>query len=193
MERFDLPKRSALIMEASENAALSWLVDLSRSTYRQRQPKVGDQPTREEECLTTEADANALRQRALDRIRSASRSGELARQSRHLPFQLLMWRELAADEGEEVKTWTAAQMKDDAIVAALAKAFTSYSWSHSLGVAGLGDTVAKRNIRAEIDALDKVLDASSFRARVEEVAAKGNLVAGEFLTAWRRREKNPRE
>jgi predicted KAP-like P-loop ATPase len=193
LERFDLSKRSALIMTASENAALSWLVDLSRSAYRQRHPKVGDQPKREAECLTTEADANALRQRALDRIRAAGSSGELARQSRHLPFLLLMWRELAADDGEEVKAWTAAQMKDDTTVAAFSKAFTSYSWSQSVGFAGLGDTVAKRNARAEIGALDSLLDVSFFRARVEEVAAKGDVVAIDFLTAWRRREENPRE
>jgi predicted KAP-like P-loop ATPase len=193
LQRFDLPKRSALIVTASENAALSWLVDLARSAYRQRYPNEGDPPKREEECLTTEADANALRQRALDRIRAASQSGELARQSRHLPFLLLMWRELAADDGGEVKAWTAAKIKDDAMIAAFAKAFTSYSWSQSLGFAGLGDTVAKRNIRAEIDALDRLSDVSIFRARVEEVAAKGDIVVSDFLTAWRRREENPRE
>jgi hypothetical protein len=51
----------------------------------------------------------------------------------------------------------------------------------------------KRNIRAEIDALDRLLDVSVFRARVEEVAAKGDVVVIDFLTAWRRREENPRE
>jgi hypothetical protein len=128
-------------MTASENAALSWLASLSQSAYRQRRPSEGDQPKREAECLTTEVDANALRQRTLDRIRAASRSGELARQSRHLPFLLLMWRELAADDKGEVKAWTAAQMKDDTMVATFAKAFTSYSWSQSVGFAGLGDAV----------------------------------------------------
>jgi hypothetical protein len=42
---------------------------------------------------------------------------------------------------------------------------TSYSWSQSVAFAGLGDAVAKRNIRAEIDALDRLLDVSVFRAR----------------------------
>jgi hypothetical protein len=178
-------------MLASENAALSWLADLSQSAYRQRHPTAGERQTREEECLVTEADTSALRQRAFDRIRAASRSDELA-QSRRLPFLLLMWRELAADEGKEVKAWTAEQMKDDAMIAAFAKAFTSYSWSHSLGFAGLGDRVSKRNERVEIDTIEMLFDVPAFRARIEEVAASDGVV-NNFLTAWRRREINPLE
>jgi hypothetical protein len=131
----------------------------------------GFRPEPEERCLTTEVDAGVLRERALARIRDAAQSGELAR-SRRLAYLLFRWRELADEEGVEVLAWTTAKMEDDSMIAIFARAFTSHSWSHSLGMAGLGDRVAKRNIRANVDSLDKILDKTTLRSRVEELAAK---------------------
>jgi predicted KAP-like P-loop ATPase len=197
LDRFDLATRSKVFMDASENAALSWLIDFALSAYRDYHPRDGKPPEPEQKCLTTEADADALRQRALSGIRSASQSGELAK-SKRLAYLLFMWRDLADDDGAEVKAWTATQMKDDAMVATFAKAFTSYSWSQGLGMAGLGDTVAKRNTRANVDPLDKILDKPALRARVEELAAKtapddGGAAICEFLSAWKRHDANPRD
>ena len=42
-------------------------------------------------------------------------------------------------------------MKDNAMIATFAKAFTSHSWSQGMGMFGLGDTVAKRNTQANVD------------------------------------------
>jgi predicted KAP-like P-loop ATPase len=197
LDRFDLATRSKVFMDASETAALSWLIDFTQSAYRDYHPKDGTPPEPEQKCLTTEADADALRQRALSRIRDASQSGELAK-SKRLAYLLFMWRDLADDDGAEVKAWTATQMKNDAMIATFAKTFTSYSWSQGLGMAGLGDTVAKRNTSANVDALDKILDKPTLRARVEKLAAKnapddGGVAICEFLSAWKRRDANPRD
>ena len=85
------------------------------------------------------------------------------------------------------------QLKDDAMVATFAKAFTSHSWSQGMGMVGLGDTVAKRNTNANVDSLDKVLDRDELRKRVEEVAAKGGTddaakAVSDFLTAWKKKD-----
>jgi predicted KAP-like P-loop ATPase len=190
-ERFDLENRSKVLVAAAENAALCWLVNFADSAYRDYHPLQGDQ-REPERCLTTESDAYVLRAHALERIRRAAQSDELSR-AKQLPYLLYRWREFSEDDGAEVKEWTAAQMKDDAMIAALAKAFTSYSWSQSTG-----DRVAMRNIRAEVDRLDELLDVSKFRKRVEELAAKnaaddGGVAVREFLSAWQRREKGLRD
>ena len=101
---------------------------------------------------------------------------------------MFRWRDLAADEGLEVKKWANTQMKLDAMIAVFAKAFTSDSWSQSFG-----DIVAKRNINANVDSLDKVLNREQLRKRVEEVAAKGGAdeaarAVSEFLIAWKKRD-----
>lgn len=193
LDRFDLATRSKVFMAASEKAALSWLIDFSQSAYRDYHPRAGKQPESEQRCLTTEVDSDALRLRALSDIRGASESGELAK-SKRLAYLLFMWRDLAADDGVEVKAWTAAQMNDDAMIATFARAFTSYSWSQGLGMAGLGDTVAKRNTRANVDVLDKILDKHVLRARVEQLATKsvpddGGIAV--FLSAWKRHDTDP--
>jgi predicted KAP-like P-loop ATPase len=186
-DRFDLAARSQTLMLAAENAALSWLVDFAQSAHRDHHPRDGEKTESERQCLTTKVDAKALRARALSRIREASQSGELAI-SKRLPYLLFVWHEFAEDEGDEVKAWTAAQMDDDAMIAIFAKAFTSYSWSQSLGIGGMGDTVAQRRIRAQVDSLDKIFDVPTLRKRVEELAASDTAV-NEFLTAWRQRDK----
>jgi hypothetical protein len=155
-------------------------------------------PQLEENCLTTAADADALCTKALERLRSTAASGELAA-SKNLAYLLFRWRAFAADEGAEVKAWANAQMEHDAMLVTFARAFTSYSWSQGLGIDGLGDTVAKRKTRANVDSLDKILDRTKLRCHIEELAAAGTLSPSdgdairEFLEAWQRHDKNPRE
>lgn len=190
--RFDLPTRSKLLVVACRMANLTWFVDLARSAYNDYHPRDGKQPSAEADCLTTQPDAEALHARALKRIRTASKSSELAL-SKRLGYLMFRWRDLAADEGLEVKKWAKKQMKDDAMIAVFSKAFTSHSWSQGMGMFGLGDTVAKRNTNANVDSLDKVLDRDQLRKRVEEVAAKGGTddaarAISDFLAAWRKKD-----
>jgi predicted KAP-like P-loop ATPase len=197
LERFDLAKRSAIFVEACAKAGLAWLADFSSSAYRDYYPVNNNPREPEAKCLTTEADAISLQALALGRIRAASQSGELLEGARRLAQLLFVWRDLAKDDGAEVKAWTTEQFRDDATIATFARAFTAYSWSHSLGMAGLGDTVAKRNTRAGVESLDKVLDLLAFRARVEKLDARNVTDADgaairKFIEAWRRQEENPR-
>ncbi|WP_139372858.1 KAP family P-loop NTPase fold protein [Nitrobacter vulgaris] len=197
LDRFDLGSRSKIFIEAARKAALSWLLDFSQSAYGDYHPREGKNAEPEEKCLTTETDAKSLRQTALSRLRAASQSDELVR-SRRLAYLLFMWRDLADDEGAEVRAWTASRMKGDAMIAVFAKAFTSHSWSQGLGMAGLGDRVAKRNTRAGVDSIDKILDKAAFRARVEETAGKNTqdeagAAVREFLAAWKRQDENPHD
>lgn len=191
-DRFDLATRSGIFVRTTERAALGWLIDFAQSAYRDFHPSAGKQPEPEQHRLTTEEDADALRQRALSRIRDASKSDELGKSKQRLAYLLFMWRDIAGDEGAEVKAWTAKQMENDAMVATFAGAFTTYSWSHSMGFAGLGDTVAKRTTRANVEHLDKILDVPALRVRVEQLAAKdvsGDAIR-EFLAAWKRHDAN---
>jgi predicted KAP-like P-loop ATPase len=124
-ERFDLPRRSAVFMAACGGAQLGWLVDFADSAYCDYHPRDGKNPEPEQNCLTTTADADMLRVKALERLRGAAASGELAA-ANNLAYLLFRWRALAGDDGAEVKAWANAQMDIDAMVATFAKAFTSY-------------------------------------------------------------------
>ena len=98
-----------------------------------------------------------MRARALDHIRAAARSGELAAH-REPAYLLYRWRDFDGDDGEEVKHWTDEQLTSDEMVVKFAEAFTSHSWSQGMGFAGLGDTVARRNIRACVSTLQSIMD-----------------------------------
>jgi hypothetical protein len=71
-------------------------------------PRESGTPEAEAMCLTTAADAESLHRIALARLRNAAMSGELGRAGR-LPYLLFRWRDLAADDGVEVKAWADAQ------------------------------------------------------------------------------------
>ncbi len=196
--RLSLEDRSTVFMRIAPKAALSWLADFTRSAYNDHHPREGRQPEPDERCLTTAADADALQRLTLGRLREAAHDGTLAANKR-LPYLLFTWRDIAADKGAEVKQWADAQLENDEMVARFAQAFTSHSWSQSMGFSGLGDRVAKRNIRANVDGLDAILDKERFRQRVEELSKRPGLAepmasqVREFLQAWKRHNSNPND
>jgi predicted KAP-like P-loop ATPase len=197
LERFDLATRSAIFVTACAKAALYCLADFVGFANREHYPPNERPRAPESECLVTETDALALDTLALTRIRAASQSGELLKAPK-LRLLLFNWYDLAKDNGAEVKLWTAEQFKSDAAIALFARAFTTYSWSQGLGMAGLADTVAKRNTRAGVEHLDRFLDLDAFRSRVEEIDARNvrdadGTAIREFLEAWRRQDKNPHD
>jgi predicted KAP-like P-loop ATPase len=197
LERWDLAHRSAVLMAASTTATLGWFVTFADSAYRDYHPQERNQREPECNCLVTSEHADKLRTQALERIRAASRSGELAAQGeRELPNILYRWREFAGDDGVEVKHWTDEQLGNDRMVVIFAEAFTSYIWSQGMGVAGLGDMVAKRSTRASVSSLHTIMDRERFRSRLEDLAASHNLsdadakLVNEFLEAWKRDDAN---
>jgi hypothetical protein len=111
-----------------------------------------------------------------------------------LPFILFQWKDLAGEDGAQVKAWTADQLKTDEGASKLARAFTGESWSHSMGMFSLGDRVATRKTRALIDGLERIMDIGEFRRRLEEIESRSSLEGDPkqsvqtFLEAWRRKE-----
>jgi hypothetical protein len=71
-----------------------------------------------------------------------------------------------------MKAWTAAQLDSDTAVALLAKAFTSRSWSHTIG-----DHVSVAKVRLGVEDLNDVVNEADFKARVEELARSGTLAS----------------
>ena len=192
LDRFELAARSAIFVAACESAAFAWLVDFSDSAYCDYHPRNGEVPEPESKCLTTADDAESLRVKALERIRTASKSKELATNPR-LPYLLYRWRDMAVDEGVEVKGWCEARLAQDDMIVTFARAFTSHGWSQSVA-----DTVARRTTIANVNGLESILNKELFRTRVEELSASEALseldtqILSEFLEAWKQHDNNPR-
>jgi hypothetical protein len=192
LERFGVAQRSVRFMAACKDASLGWLIDFSESAYRDYHPREGKNPSPAEKCLVLSADADQLRKRELKAVQQAAKSGALIDHGQ-LTYLLFRWREIAGKDGAAVKKWINIQLKKDDAVVKLAKAFTSHNWSQGMGFGGLGDRVAKRNIRASVDSLDQIMDSAGFRRRVEKLAAKDTSlrstdaeIVRTFLSAWRK-------
>lgn len=194
-DRFTIGERTELYMKSTERAALGWLVDFvssARDDYRERE---GRQPTREEDCLTTEAALPKLTERALNSIRSAAATGTLL-SHRDLLYILHRWADFMENDASEVRAWTDALLKDPKGLVALAQAMTGESWSAGMGGFGsLGDRVSRRSVTAQIREDTDIIDASAFREALTNVRDKGEVSAEEreivrvFLDAWDRQRR----
>ena len=191
-DRCDLEERSVIFSEACKNAQIGWLVDFVSSAIGDYFPRQGEEPRRSEECLVAKEHLPELKSLAINTIKSAAETGNLISHSQLLSI-LYRWKEFLEDNGDTVKDWTKQQLKLDKSVSMLAKAFTSESWSHSIGMFGLGDRVAMKKLIAS-DGLEKIVDVKKFRHCLEKIEKsetvkkdlKENVVI--FLDAWRRRE-----
>lgn len=188
-DRFTLEERSAMYVAATANASTGWLVDFTSSAVDDYRPKEGEE-VNFDQCLVVEAALPELKARALQKLEETAQSGELI-QKRDLIYNLYRWYDFSANEGSEVKSWLAEQMKDDAVLVILAKAFTGESWSTGLGgFGGLGDRVSKRNVRAQITDDTPLLDAAAFRAQLERIVKERKLPEDDLaavetlLKAW---------
>ncbi len=185
-EHMSLGERSILFRQASETASLGWLADFTRSAWTDYHPQEGRERESPENCLTTETDAEQLRVLLLSKIEIAASDGTLLMHG-DLPFLLYSWADLARDDGNAVRNWTSTVFSTDDGVRRLAKAFTSYAWTQGMGLAGMGDVVAKRVTRVSPKGMARLMDLNAFRTRVEAVASAGsNQEVQEFLEAWRR-------
>ncbi len=192
-ERCSLDERDAIFMAACKTAQLGWLVDFTSSQEANYHPRDGKEPTPLEKCSVKKESLPELKSHTINRIRAAAQSGELASHAELLSI-LFRWGELADDDNVQVKGWTNNQLINDESVSQLAEAFTGESWSHSMGMFGLGDRVAMRKPRAHIDGLDRILDVKEFRRRLNEIENGDTLQENRkqcvkiFLDAWRARE-----
>ena len=194
-DRTTLKQRSAILMHAAKSASLSWLGSLAVSAWNDYHPREGREPEPEDKCLTTAKDADKLATMAVSAIERAAASGALI-EHRNLARLLYIWRDFKQDDGDAVLAWTAQQLTDDHAVARFAQAFTHHSWGQSMGIAGLGDMVAKRRDRASVDTIDTLLDRDMFRTRLEGLETGGMANAEDaeavtrFLRAWRYRDEH---
>jgi hypothetical protein len=168
-------------------------VDFASSALRDRAEDRKQGPKRDEDCLVQSSAVEPLRQQALDAIRAAAADGSLIGH-RDLIYILYRWRDLLEGNFAEVREWTGARMLEDGSLAALARSFTSRSWSMGMGGFGsLGDRVSKSTIVAQIDDDTEIVDPKAFRARLEEVVAGGTLdhdslkAVQTLLDAWDRK------
>lgn len=192
-ERCSLDERDTIFMAACKTAQLGWLVDFMSSQEANYHPRDGKEPTPLEKCLIKKESLPELTSHTINCIRAAAQSGELISHAELLSI-LFGWGELADDDNVQVKGWTNSQLTNDESVSHLAEAFTGESWSHSMGMFGLGDRVAMRKPRAQIDGLDRILDIREFRRRLNEIEngdtlqENGKQFVKIFLDSWRARE-----
>ncbi|HOO51094.1 MAG TPA: P-loop NTPase fold protein [Alphaproteobacteria bacterium] len=193
-DRCDLDERSTIFLAACKNAQVGWLTDFTSSAIADHFPREGREPEPIEKCLVMKDHLTELKALCVKSINSAASTGELLFHSQ-LPFILFRWKEFSEDDGYEVRAWTSNQLKIDKSVYAFARAFTGESWSQGLGMVGLGDRVAMRNIRASVSGLEHIIDVSEFRKRLEELEGSEALeeqardAVSLFLGAWRKQEK----
>lgn len=191
--RCSLQERSGIFMQACQNAQIGWLADFTNSSIADHFPREGKEPEPPEKCLVEKTSIPVLKTHAVETIQTAASSGDLISHPQ-LPRILFRWPRFAEDDGAGVKSWTSEQLRKDEALALLARAFTTESWSHGLGMFGLGDRVEMRTPRASVSSLEKIIDLDEFRRRLEE-AEKSDSLDGTlkesvliFLEAWRRQE-----
>ena len=193
-DRCDLDERSEIFLAACQNAQVGWLVDFTSSAIADYFPREGRTPESPEKCLVNKDRISELKLHTISIIESVAATGALISHAQ-LPYILFRWREFAEDEGLAVMTWTQGQLELDKSVSMLAQAFTGESWSQGMGMVGLGDRVAMRNVRASVEGLEKIIDVGEFRHRLEEIEKDESLDEElkesvlVFLEAWRRKEK----
>ena len=172
--RCSLDERDAIFMTACKTAQLGWLVSFTSSQVTNYYPRDGKEPTPLEKCLVKKGSLPELRTHTINRVSAGAQSGELIHHA-ELPYILFRWGELAENDYTSVKEWTSEQLKFDEAVSQLAEAFTGESWSHSMGMFGLGDRVAMRQTSALVDGLDRIVDIREFRRRLEEIEKVNSL------------------
>lgn len=196
IDRFDLAKRSEILLSAASRASLGWLVDFTSSSLSDYFPREGSEVTPPENCLVTKQDLETLKLWSLNGIGDAAFSGKLINRN-DLAYILYRWRDFADDNGVAVIDWTGSQLHDGDAVAKFAKAFTSIGWSIGLGSfeSGLSDRVSRPITRADVQGLDTILDINAFRHRLEELEGNPDLTPEQqeaidtFLGAWRAQDR----
>lgn len=188
-DRFTLEERTEVYLKATEGAELGWLVDFVSSARGDYQGREGRQPTREVDCLTTEAALPELTDRALVSIRSAAADGTLLG---HLDLLYILhrWVGFMDNDPSEIRAWTDALLTDPKGLVALAQAMTGESWSM-----GMGDRVSRRSVTAQIREDTDIINTNAFREALMEAQDKDEFGVEEkeivrvFLNAWDRQRR----
>lgn len=193
--RFSLTERSELYLAALQNASFAWLLDFTTSTQNLYAEDIQN-PTREDSHLTLEQDIDPLIDQSLAAICAARDNGSLLLH-KDLILILYRWKNFAQTGEEEVRAWTDPLMDVPEALVIFARELTGASWSHGMGFHGLGDRVARRHVRAQIDENTDILDVDLFRTGLENLQnensldEESNAIVDTFLTAWEQRRNSP--
>lgn len=189
LEKMTLEERSSIFLQACATASIGWLARFTHSAWDDHFPRDGQEPEPPENCLTTEAGAHELRRLLHARIKAAVEDGSLC-VLRNLTSLLYSWMDLANDDGAAVRAWTSTLIATDNGVRLLAKAFTSYAWTQGMDFNGMGDLVAKRLVKVNLQNVAQLTEIDEFRRRVEMVVAAGaDSDLQVFWEAWQRAEQ----
>jgi predicted KAP-like P-loop ATPase len=183
-KRTTLDERSSMLMMAAEDASLGWLADLSDSMWRDYHPrKENEAPETLDKCLVTEEAAGRLRDLLLKRIQDVVADGTIFFQH-DLARLLYVWRDRVGSE--VVRPFVTSALEDSQVVAKLAAEFTGVTWSQGMGMFSLGDHVAKRSYRANVQHLSELMDEALFRSRLEALASNPDGLDEDATVAIRR-------
>lgn len=191
-DRYSLDERTELYESTMQHASLGWLVDFASSAmddYRERE----NGPKDEDRCLISKEAVPYITDLALERIRTAAENGSLISHP-DLVYILYRWRDFLGGDPTEARSWTQTVLGDDEAVVAFAVDFTGESWSHGIGMFGLGDRVSTRHIQAQISDDTDIIDTKLFRSRLEQIRDSDKLSKESmdavvvFLDAWEKKQ-----
>lgn len=183
LDRTTLEERSAILLSAAHAAQLAWLGNLTASAWEDHHPREGKSREPDDNCLLTEADAEAARTLFLDRIRAAAADRSLMDVPDFMR-PLYLWLHFLTHDAE-IREWMALRIEEDASLVKLASALTTQSWGQSSD-----DLVAIRSDRASVTGLDKFMDPERFRSNLVglldrlEVGSDHHQTVNRFLKAW---------
>ena len=189
-QRFTLPERTKLYMNAVPQASLGWLVEFVSSAKHDpdRKSKTGG-PLREEDHLVQEGVIGDLVKHALKAIRLSAANGSLLNH-RDLMAILYRWRYFLDNDPSEVRAWTDSQLENDATLVTFARELTGETLSHRMG-----ERIPRRNKQVRIEENTGIFDMDRFCSRLEALQEAGTLdeekhkIVEVFLETWRKREK----
>lgn len=187
--RFPLEERSALLLAAIQGAEPAWCADLAERCRNVYEPRNGKDPTIESEALADGSTAKKVVAIALDRLREVAGDGRiLDANGTNSPLWALY--RLSPSGSEEIRTLTDQYLENDRHTILLARALTSTTWTHAVGLSGMGDRVAKASPRVDRSAIDNIVDGERLIARVDQllenrdINAEDRAVLQRFHDGW---------
>ena len=183
-----LEKRSVMVLNASAEMPLGWMVFLARWAYVEPRTRNNMPEIPPGERLVTSEYASKLKSVAIRRIREAVLDNSLL-DSPHLR-DILIWWKGAGNYEEEIGMWTRPVPRNDVAVARLARAFTDVSTETSDE-----SSVAEQSHIILTDGLRLFVDLEVFRSRAEEIVKAENLNEKDhnnlrnFLDVWQKQKE----
>lgn len=166
LERMPIDRRSSLVRRAAPASSLGWIMSFS-AKCRAIEESRGTNRDTGEESVVDEATTEWLLDLARDRIRMASRNGDLESHP-HIVDLLYRWRDRT--DANEVRAWTLPRMNSDRFVVSVARGGLQEALSFGMDVLGmLGDRVASHAHYRDMESLATIIDVEVLDGRVTEM------------------------